>query len=180
MRLLIVAAILSALLLPTSAAAQFKGYFDISDVRIADLAEPDWGRRQDGQRLLYLCVNAERCPPPTGIELKGIVRVEALPAAFEGGGPLSPARLAAEGQANAKRTGSRFLTAEPVTIAGVQGVHMEASAELGRPVYFITRWLGRGNRLLDAKVTTPDPELGRRLADMVTRSIVPQVFNAAN
>jgi hypothetical protein len=180
MRVLLVATILSALLAPFSANAQFKGYFDTSHVQVAELAEPDWGRRQDGDRLLYLCVNTERCVPPTGVEIKGIVRAEALPAAFEGEGPLSPARLAAQGKANAQRTGARFLVAEPLAIAGVHGVHMEASAELGRTVYFVTRWLGQGNRMLDVKVTTPDLELARQLVEQVTRSSVSQVFKAAN
>lgn len=41
MRLLAVAAILTGLLLPMTAAAQFRGYFDISHVLIPDLKEPD-------------------------------------------------------------------------------------------------------------------------------------------
>lgn len=61
-----------------------------------------------------------------------------------------------QGRANALRTGARVLTAEALTIAGVRGVHMEASAA-GRSetLFFVTRWVGEGNRL-DAKVTATD------------------------
>jgi hypothetical protein len=64
-----------------------------------------------------------------------------------------------------------------VTVGSVQGVHMEASAGT---VYFVSRWLGRGNRMLDVKVTAPDLDLARQLADTVTRGIVPQVFGIAD
>ena len=77
--------ILAALLIlaPLSAHAQFKSYFDISALRIAALAEPDWSRKQEGDRVRYLCTNFARCPLPTAIEIKGMVRAETLPEAFE-------------------------------------------------------------------------------------------------
>ena len=50
---------------------------------------------------------------------------------------------------------------------------MEAA---GDKSYFVTRWLGRGNRLLDVKVTAPDLDVARRLSDKVVRSVAPQVF----
>lgn len=165
--------LLAGLALPGSAEAQFKGYFDVSHVEIPELKPPAWGHRQDGDRHLYLCV--EDCTPPTGIEIKGIIRAENLPAAFESG-PLSPAQLLSQGRANAERTGTRFLTAQPFDIGGLRGVHMEASAKVGGTIYFVTRWIGDGNRMLDVKVTAPDLELARRLSDTAVRSLVPQVF----
>jgi hypothetical protein len=62
MRLLALTLVLSALLVPTAAPAQFKGYFDVSHVQLPELQQPDWGRRQDGEQVRYLCVHAERCP----------------------------------------------------------------------------------------------------------------------
>ena len=53
---------------------------------------------------------------------------------------------------------------------------MEASAELGGTVYFVTRWIGQGDRLLDVKVTTRDLALARTLAETATQALVPQVF----
>jgi hypothetical protein len=47
-------------------------------------------------------------------------------------------------------------------------------------VYFVTRWLGRGDRLLDVKVTARSLDFARQLADLATRRVVPQVFSAAN
>ena len=64
--------LLAGLCLSGSAAAQFKGYFDVSRVEIPDLKPPAWDHRQDGDRHLYLCV--EGCDLPTGIEIKGIIR----------------------------------------------------------------------------------------------------------
>jgi hypothetical protein len=107
--------------------------------------------------------------------LLALAPLPALPEAFEAGA-LSPQRLKAEGVANAARTGAQFLAADPVTVAGRKGVHMEASAELGGPVYFVTRWIGASERLLDVKVTARNLVQARELADMATRSPVPQVF----
>jgi hypothetical protein len=53
---------------------------------------------------------------------------------------------------------------------------MEASADLNGAVYFVTRWIGQGDRMLDIKVTSRDLKLARELADSATRSLVPQVF----
>ena len=53
---------------------------------------------------------------------------------------------------------------------------MEASADLNGAVYFITRWIGQGDRMLDIKVTARDLKLARELADTATQSLVPQVF----
>jgi len=44
------------LLLPLSAQAQFKRYFDVGTLRIAALKEPDWGVRVDENRVRYLCL----------------------------------------------------------------------------------------------------------------------------
>ena len=81
--------------LASAAAAEFKGYFDVGPVVVPDLKEPDWGCRQDGNRFLCLCIRADRCPPVTAVEIKGVLRSEDLPAAFADGGPLSPAVLLA-------------------------------------------------------------------------------------
>lgn len=124
-------------------------------------------------------MNTERCSPPTGIDIKGVLRAEDLPTAFASGS-LSPGKLLADGRANAQRTRSQFLTAEPLIIDGIRGVHMEASAEMGGTLYFVTRWLGRGDRMLDVKVTAPNLDLARQLCDTATRSIVPQIFKAAD
>jgi len=166
-----------ALFAPLGAQAQFKGYFDVSALRVAGLNEADWGRKQDGERVRYLCTNLERCPIPTAIEIKGVNRAEALPAAFENGA-LAPDRLKADGEANAVRTGARFLSAALITIAGRKGVHMEASADLNGAIFFVTRWIGEGGRMLDVKVTARDLGLARELADTATQSLVPQVFDA--
>jgi len=165
--------LLAALSLPSIAHAQFKRYFDVSALRIEDLIEPDWAFRVEENRVRYLCVQG--CPSPTAVEIKGVVRGERFPEAFESG-PLSPAVLKAHGEATARRLGTRFLAATPLDVAGRKGVQMEASAELGGTVYFITRWIGQGDRMLDVKVTTRDLALARELADTATRSLVPQVF----
>ena len=165
--------LVAGLALSGPATAQFKGYFDIANPQIPELKEPAWGHRRDGDRHLYLCVQG--CDQPTGIEIKGVIRAENLPDAFESG-PLSPAQLLSQGRANAGRTGARFLTAEPFSIGGLRGVHMEASAEVSGTVYFVTRWIGQGNRMLDVKVTARDLALARQLSDTAVRSLVPQVF----
>ena len=163
-------------LLPLTAQAQFKRYFDVSGVQVPQLAEPDWARRVDDNRARYLCMNAQRCASPTGIDIKGVVRGEALPEAFENG-PLSPAKLAADGEATAARLGSRFHGASAITVTGRKGVQMEASADMNGQIYFVTRWIGQGDRLLDVKVTARDLTLARELAERVTQSLVPQVFD---
>jgi hypothetical protein len=175
MRRPILVALLFIFALPLTAQAQFKSYFDISALKIAPLTEPDWSRKQEGDRVRYLCTNFERCALPTAIEIKGVVRAETLPEAFETGA-LTPARLRQDGENNAKRTNSRFLLAEPVTIEGRKGVHMEASADLNGTIYFVTRWIGQGDRMLDVKVTARDLKLARELSDTAARSLVPQVF----
>lgn len=172
MRLLLA---LIAALAPLTAQAQFKSYFDIRALRIAGLTEPDWALRVEENRLRYLCLNAQRCPSPTAIEIKGVVRGEKLPDAFEAG-ELTPAFLKKQGDTNAARLGTNFISAEALTVAGRKGVHMEASAEMNGAVYFVTRWIGQGDRVLDVKVTTRDLALGRTLAETATRSLVPQVF----
>jgi len=176
MRVSTFACIVFALTSPMIATAQFKGYFDVNHLMIEGLATSDWGRRVEVDRLLYVCTNYEKCPPPTAIEIKGVLRNEELPAAFEANGALSPAKLFAQGRANAQRTGSRFITAEHVTVAGVKGVHMEASAGRGQSIYFVTRWIGEGDRMLDIKATATDLDEARRLVDAATRQLVPQVF----
>jgi len=157
------------------ARSQPVGYFDLAEASIPALTAPDWTRKPDGDRLLFLCTAAERCRAPTGIEVKGVVRSETLPAAFQSG-PLSPAALTAQGEANAKRMGSRFHGAEATSVAGIAGVRMIAEAAMGGPVYFVSTWLGRGNRLLDIKVTARDLAQARALADQAAVALAPQVF----
>jgi hypothetical protein len=165
--------LLAALTLPSTVQAQFKSYFDVSALRVDELIEPDWAFRVEENRVRYLCVRG--CPSPTAIEIKGVVRGEKLPQAFETGS-LAPATLKQQGEATAERLGSKFLGAQPLEVAGRKGVQLEASADLGGPVYFITRWIGDGDRMLDVKVTARDLKLARELADTATRSLVPQVF----
>ena len=164
---------LSVLLAPFSAHAQFKGYFDVGALRIAALREPDWGIRVEENRVRYLCLNG--CASPTAIEFKGVVRGEKLPEAFESGA-LAPAALKQQGEATASRLGSTFLGAAPVAFAEQKGVQMEASADLNGAIYFVTRWIGQGDRMLDIKVTARDLKRARELADTATQSLVPQVF----
>lgn len=155
--------------------AQPTGYFDVSTATVAALGA-EWVRRMDGHRVLYLCTATDRCPPPTAIEIKGVVRVEQLPAAFDTG-PLSPPQLLAAGRANAQRTGSEFMTATPVSVGDHRGVHMEAAATIGdRRIYFVTRWIGSGNRLLDVKVTAHDLAWARKLSDDVTKAVAPSLL----
>lgn len=175
-RYLRVGAAVAAAAATTPVRAQPVGYFDLADASIPVLAAPDWVRKKDGDRLLFLCTAAERCPAPTAIEVKGVVRSETLPAAFQSG-PLSPAALTAQGEANAKRMGSRFHGAEPISVSNVGGVRMIAEASMGGPVYFVSTWLGRGNRLLDIKVTARDLAQARALADQAAAALGPQVFS---
>ncbi|MEW5964987.1 MAG: hypothetical protein AB1749_15685 [Pseudomonadota bacterium] len=172
LRLAIVAAILAA---ASPSAAQFKGYFDVSHLELRELAEPKWGRRMDGGQLLYLCIAANGCPPPTGLTIKGVLRADRLEDSFASG-DLMPAKLAEQGKANAERTGSEFLEARAIRVANLPGVHMEAAANLGGKVYFVTKWIGRGERLLDIKATSGDLALARKLADAAAAALVPQVF----
>ena len=134
------------LLLPLSAQAQFKRYFDVGTLRIAALKEPDWGVRVDENRVRYLCLKG--CASPTAIEFKGVVRGEKLREAFESGA-LAPAALKQQGEATASRLGSTFLGAAPVAFAGQKGVQMEASADLNGAVYFVMEFL-EGLTLADA------------------------------
>jgi hypothetical protein len=175
MRRLLAATVLLLATLP--AQAQFKGYFGIGALSIAALKEPAWVRKQDENRIRYLCVDFARCPLPTGIEIKGVVRVETLPEAFESGA-LSPAKLKAAGDARATLPGQAFVSADAITIAGVKGVHLEAEAEAGGKLYYVTRWIGQGNRLLDLKVTARDLKLARELMETASNELVPQVFPA--
>lgn len=168
----IVAAILAA---ASPSAAQFKGYFDVSHLDLPGLAEPQWGRRMDGDQLRYLCIAANACPPPTGLTIKGVLRADRLEESFTRG-DLMPEKLAAQGKANAERTGSEFLEARAVRVGNLPGVHMEAAANLGAKVYFVTKWIGRGDRLLDIKATSSDLALARKLADDAAAALVPQVF----
>jgi len=173
MRRTVLVVLFVLLALPLSAQAQFKRYFDVGTLRIAALREPDWGVRVEENRVRYLCLHG--CASPTAIEFKGVVRGEKLPEAFETGA-LAPSALQQQGEATASRLGSTFLGAAPITIAGYQGVQMEASADLNGGIYFVTRWIGQGDRMLDIKVTARDLKLARDLADTATQSLVPQVF----
>lgn len=164
---------IAALLSP--AAAQFRGYFDVSNITIPEFKGVDWTAKTEDMRLRFVCVNFERCPLPTVVDIKGVNRADDLPAAFETG-DITPEKLMAQGKAN-ERNGSQFLKAEAITVGGVKGVHMEASANMGgEPVYFVTRWLGEGNRMLDVKATARKLDQARELAETATRSAVPQVF----
>ena len=120
--------------------------------------------RVDGQSVRFMCVAVERCPTPTAIEIKGVLRTENLPAAFVRG-PLSPEELTRQGEINAKAKGSRFLGAVAVKVAGIEGVQMTAAVGAeGKAIHFLTTWLGRGDRMLDVKITSPDLALARKLA----------------
>lgn len=167
-----VAAMLAA---ASPSAAQFKGYFDVSGLEVAGLAAPEWGRRMEGDQLRYRCIDAKGCPPPTGLTIKGVLRADKLEESFESG-DLAPEKLAAQGKANAERTGSEFLEARAIRVGKLPGVHMEAAATLGGKVYFVTKWIGRGDRLLDIKATSGDLALARKLADDAATALVPQVF----
>jgi hypothetical protein len=45
-----------------------------------------------------------------------------------------------------------------------------------KAIHFVTTWLGRGDRMLDVKFTSPDLELARKLAAEVLEPLVKQVF----
>src|SRR3954465_14435182 len=102
---------LFALAVPHAAHAQFKSYFDISALTVGSLKEPAWARKQEGDRIRYMCLDLPRCALPTAVEIKGVVRAEPLPGGFESG-PLSRATLKAQGQAKAGPA-AKFLSAEP-------------------------------------------------------------------
>jgi hypothetical protein len=57
-------------------------------------------------------------------------------------------------------------------------VQEEAADQLGCTACFVTRWLGRGERMLDLKVTARNLEFTRDLADRAMPSIVQAVFNS--
>ena len=174
MRPLLVAAVLLAAALP--AQAQFKTYFDISALKVAALTEPAWVRKQEEGRIRYMCVDVAKCAMPTALEIKGVLRAEMLPEAFEHGS-LAPSKLKAAGDAKAGAN-SKFISAEPLTVAGRRGVQMEASADVtGGTLYYVSRWIGEGNRLLDVKAVGRDLKTARELADAATRELVPQVFD---
>ena len=165
---------LLALAVPHAAHAQFKSYFDISALTVASLKEPEWARKHEGDRIRYMCLDFTRCALPTAVEIKGVVRAESLPDAFENGA-LSPAKLKAAGDAKASPN-AKFLSAEPIAVAGRKGVAMEGSAEVNGTIFYITRWIGEGNRMLEVKVTARDLKLARELAAAATQELVPQVF----
>jgi len=171
MRALLAAALVLAAALP--AQAQSKSYFDIGTLNIAALKAPDWVRKVEQNRIRYICVDTQRCALPTGIEIKGVVRGETE--AFENGA-LAPAKLKAAGDARATLPGQAFVTAEPITVAGVKGVHLEAEADVGGKLHYVTRWIGRRNRMLDVKVIARDLKLARELVETASAELVPQVF----
>lgn len=170
-----IAAIAAMLAAASPAAAQFKGYFDVSGLKVPGLGEPQWGRQMDGDQLRYLCLDTKACPPPTGLTIKGVLRADKLDESFASG-DLMPERLAAQGKANAERIGSEFIEARAIRVGNLPGVHMEAAASLGGKVYFVTKWIGRGNRLLDIKATSGDLALARKLAEDAAAALAPQVF----
>ena len=150
--------------------AQFKAYFDVSTFEVQGFAEPNWLRRRSGEQLLYMCVQS--CPMPTGVAVKGVIREEKIEDAFATG-EFSLAALDAAGKANAARLGSEFLGATARDIGGLKGVHMEAAA---KGMFFVTKFVGRGDRLIDIKVTCPNLELARKLSDDAASALVGQVF----
>ena len=173
---LAIAAAVTMVAMVPAGRAEWKGYFDVTSVGLPTLARPDWEMRVDGQSVRFLCVTAERCPSPTAIEIKGVLRTESLPAAFVRG-PLSPEELTRQGAINAKAKGSRFLGAKPVRIAGIEGVQMTAAVGAeSKAIHFLTTWLGRGDRMLDVKITSPDLALARRLSVDVLEPLVRQMF----
>jgi hypothetical protein len=171
-----IAAVATMLAAASAGRAEWKGYFDVTGIALPGLAQPDWQVRFDGQAVRFLCVAVERCPAPTAIEIKGVLRTESLPAAFARGA-LSPEELTRQGEINARAKGSRFLSAIPVKIGGIEGVQMTAAVGAGsKAIHFMTTWLGRGDRMLDIKITSPDLELTRRLSTEVLEPLVRQVF----
>lgn len=166
----VIAIFLFSLAVVTPAAAQFKNYFDVSKVEIQNLAEPNWLRKRAADQLLYMCVQS--CPMPTGITIKGVVRAEKVEDAFATG-ELSPAALTATGKANAERFGSEFMGATAREIAGLKAVQMEVTA---KGMFFVTKYFGREDRLIDIKVTSPSLELARKLSDDTAAALAVQVF----
>ena len=164
------ALVLAFLALANPACAQFKAYFDVSQLEIQSLKEPHWLRRRGADQLLYMCV--EECPMPTGIAIKGVIREEPIEEAFATGA-FSLATLNGEGKASAARLGSEFLGATAREVAGLKGVHMEATA---KGMFFVTKFVGRGDRLIDIKVTCPSLEMARKLSDEAAEALVGQVF----
>jgi len=123
--------ILAALLIlaPLSAHAQFKSYFDISALRIVALAEPDWSREQEGDRVRYPRTKFRALPAADRDRDQGHGARRDVARGIRNRA-LTPARLRHDGENDAKRTNSRFLLAEPVTVEGRKGVQMEASAQV--------------------------------------------------
>ena len=170
------AGLLAVLLAASTALAEFKGYFDISGIEVAALAPPMWERRHNERGLTYLCVDTAKCPTPTAVEIKAVLRTEDLPAAFRTG-PLSPAALTQQGEINAKRLGSQFLGTVAVKVAGIEGVQMTAAFGEGeKAIHYLTTWLGRGDRMLDVKITSPDLVLARRTAEQILEPLAAAVF----
>ena len=164
---------IAALLLTFLAAcmpASAQSYFDISKVEIEALRDPNWLRKRGADQLLYMCVQS--CPMPTGITIKGVFRAENVEDAFATG-ELSPETLTATGQANAARLGSEFMGASARQIGALTGVHIEAAA---KGMFFVTKFFGRSDRLIDIKVTSPNLELARKLSDDTAAALVGQVF----
>lgn len=156
--------------------AEFKGYFDISGIEIPALGPPMWERRHNDRGQTYLCVETAKCPTPTAVEIKAVLRTEDLPAAFRTG-PLSPEALTQQGEINARRLGSRFLGTVAVKVAGIEGVQMTAAYGDGdKAVHYLTTWLGRGDRMLDVKITSPDLALARRTAEQMLEPLVAAAF----
>jgi hypothetical protein len=173
MRRTVLVVLFVLLALPLSAQAQFKRYFDVGTLRIAALREPDWGVRVEENRVRYLCLHG--CASPTAIEFKGVVRGEKLPEAFETGA-LAPSAL--QQQAKRPRAASARHSSAPrrSRLRDIRACRWKASADLNGAIYFVTRWIGQGDRMLDIKVTARDLKLARELADTATQSLVPQVF----
>jgi hypothetical protein len=158
----------------------FKGYFDVSALELPALVTPAWGRSYENNRLRYFCATGtDTCGGVMAVDIKGVLRTEALPAAFQASATssaLSITELRSQGEANAQRLGSRFHGVFPLSVEGIQGLRMEASGGPGSSVNFVTIWLGRGDWLLDVKITGSDLDKARAMAEGVARILVPQVF----
>lgn len=174
--LVLASMILSVGLSGTRGHAEFKGYFDISGIELAHLPTPTWQAQRAERGVRFLCLDAAVCPTPTAIEIKGVLRTEEFPAAFRQG-PLSPDMLTQQGEINAKRLGSRFLGSIALSVGRVEGVQMTAaSGPDDKAIYYLTTWLGRGDRMLDVKITSPDLTLARKLAEEALPALVTQTF----
>jgi len=160
--------------------ADFKGYYDVSGLEVPALATPTWGRRYENSRLRYFCVDeGAACRGVLAVEIKGVLRSESMPSAFLPGAPgsaLSITELKAQGDANARRLGSLFHGVTPIKIGDISGLRMEASGGLGHGTHFVTVWLGRGDWLLDVKITGSDLDAARALSDEIAKTLAPQVF----